>query len=791
MELSIKTQTMVPANIRTHVGIVTLKNFDFTVIDDRFILINSLHEEDVELMPELHQEYKFKAIESSQFANGSTFEWRIVKILNKIAAPTAEEVAENIFMNDVTVQVRQHPTTLSLAYVKIDNKSNNIVKLINFQMTESDSHLIKLDFDNRNSKFVDIHPKKFHKVAVKIFPRRDGNGEATFTADFETFTKDVFQKKCRMSVEIYSTDNISPPQQSTSTGPRFEAIKFENYKVPETLTTIDLKNREMASIELLNTFDFLNENLKRENYLHKMHFGVYFEELAIALSFASYAIKKTSFEAIGNCLRLKVNGVSEKRPSIMIGDTILVTSLNDVRGQAYIGRIEKVENDSILLKFHNYFHENHHNQFYKIDFNFSRKIFRQFHHALDTVVSNGLGYDFLFPEGPKQLKHPHIPVNVESGNLLFLNNELEWFDKKLNHYQKEAVVNALRAECRPYPYIIYGPPGTGKTMTVVELIKQLYYLDSSSRLIVAAPSNSAANLFTQALNNFGRFKSPYDFVRFVSHNQVEKDLIPPAIRQFCAKIDTSSVIVKGSHYDTTEQEEIKTCKKEDIKKYRICISTLNCLGAMMKIDFKNHFTHVIIDEVGQSIEPETLIPLTLLKKETGVVILSGDPKQLGPMLVSPRKLHLLKQLALERSFLERLLMSNEFYSETYGPNGNEFDPNFVTKLKKNYRSIPSVLKVYNDFFYNNELEGAISDENSSEADLLSIIHDQELLWNTQTSNKKCGVYFVDVIKGINGRVKDSCSWHNKIEIHALFSFLNELSKHGIKLADIGVVRDYT
>lgn len=55
----------------------------------------------------------------------------------------------------------------------------------------------------------------------------------------------------------------------------------------------------------------------------------------------------------------------------------------------------------------------------------------------------------------------------------------------------------------------------------------------------------------------------------------------------------------------------------------------------------NHFTHIIMDEVGQALEPEALIPLaglaTVAHGETFScqVVMAGDPKQLGPILQSP------------------------------------------------------------------------------------------------------------------------------------------------------------
>lgn len=238
------------------------------------------------------------------------------------------------------------------------------------------------------------------------------------------------------------------------------------------------------------------------------------------------------------------------------------------------------------------------------------------------------------------------------------------------------------------------------------------------------------------------------------------------------------------------------CNKSEVRKFRICIGTMSTLGNLMNLDIKDHFTHVIIDEAGQSIEPESLIPMTLLTRttkdkvgqtfaagRTTQVILAGDPKQLGPISVS----RLSRNLGFEKSFLERLLENDKCYAKTFGPNSNEYDPRFVTKLKINYRSLPSVLKTYNDLFYERELEGAISDENSSDADLLTII--EPILWKSKMKNEKCGVYFINVANGKNRKMSDSCSWYNEEEINAVMSFLQKIPD-GFDLKNVGIITPY-
>lgn len=198
----------------------------------------------------------------------------------------------------------------------------------------------------------------------------------------------------------------------------------------------------------------------------------------------------------------------------------------------------------------------------------------------------------------------------------------------------------------------------------------------------------------------------------------------------------------------------------------------------------NHFTHVIIDEAGQLIEPEAMIPISLIK-EQGQVILAGDPKQLGPIVFS----RYAKNLGLTQSYLDRLLEKEPYTIEKNG----SFDGNLVTKLIDNYRSIPSILRGYNDIFYNGDLQSKIREDDPECEEMANLKKAEPLLSQMSDQYKKKnwmnGIHFVPIM-GVNEHELSSPSWFNTYEKNAIVNTYISLLNCNFKPHDIGIVSPY-
>ena len=405
-------------------------------------------------------------IESDQKIDGVLFKWRIVKvdeIVDKMQQKSEEEsesVQKCIAITSPNFTFPLNAASQLSKYVSIKNESSESVKLLKCYMHPKKPEIVKLRKERtKNGKVLYIlKPKddKGFQLHIEIFPKVLGKFAVEIFADFQTAKEEKFTKSHKLHIEICN-ESIVLTGPNIRNSPRFCEIRFKDYFIPDTIRELDFSKPKEIVENLKKKFPFLNEpEITPENYINKFRHAIYLDEIAMEIAFKSYHIPKARFIEFDGYLKLAVKDVAEKRPSIIIGDFVEVSDpyRDDVNQASYKGYIFKVENDAVLIKFHEDFHETHRGKEYTVNFFFSRTSYKQQNYAIEKIVSD-FGFDFLFPAKiqPRLLS---IYVELSEDGMLqnsFNKRKLQWFDNKLDKYQKQAVVNAMRGECRPMPYM--------------------------------------------------------------------------------------------------------------------------------------------------------------------------------------------------------------------------------------------------------------------------------------------------------------------------------------------------
>ncbi|XP_031700309.1 putative helicase mov-10-B.2 [Anarrhichthys ocellatus] len=535
-------------------------------------------------------------------------------------------------------------------------------------------------------------------------------------------------------------------------------IELKKYQIPAYM------NQLIQSLKHSTYFGdkrraLLDSPLSWENYTEKFQLMLYLEELQMEVDIKRYNIPNSEKEHAvmvrdKKLLVLEVPGVSENRPSVLRGDSLLAYPAEE-KGVKYRGYVHSVLLDSVKLGFGSKLLDRFVDGMkFNVEFTVNRLTVRVQHRAAELATTFRLG-EVLFPAAPAA---PAAPADSSQQTEL---PQLRLFDSKLerNPEQYQAVQHIVAGSSKPAPYLVFGPPGTGKTVTLVEAIKQIEKTQAACHILACAPSNSAADLICK---------------KILDHVDGHK-----VFRMYASSRDPRYV-----------PEELKACSnlvgecyvypaKEKLMEYRIMVTTLLTAGRMVTGDIPDgHFTHVFVDEAGHAVETECLVPLAgLLDAESGQVVLAGDPKQLGPILRSPFAL----KYGMGVSLLERLMKDFSLYRKDEG----EFNNRFVTKLLRNYRSHPAILKVPNELFYDNELQ-CCADE---------ILRSSYCGWE-YLKNKNFPVIFRGVT-GIDEREKSSPSFFNVAEVEVLMDYVTKLmqtdGKRGrstISPRDIGIIAPY-
>lgn len=400
------------------------------------------------------------------------------------------------------------------------------------------------------------------------------------------------------------------------------------------------------------------------------------------------------------------------------------------------GYIHRVEAEEIYLKFDQKFHRGHReSNLYNVQFTYNRVGMRKLYQAVEAAAC--LDWNFLFPSDPSKMRlvkrKPLVPLS-----------------RTLNDEQKSAVEMIL-ARKGGSPYVIHGPPGTGKTMTLIEAILQIYRGQGKGRVLVCAPSNSAADHILDRLISQNLVKiQKHDIFRLNAYTRPFEDVNPKHI-DFCF----------------AEDFIFRCPSRWDLVQFRIIICTYTSASLLYAGGIKRgHFSYFFLDEAAQASEPETMVPLSHLYREDSVVVLAGDPTQLGPVVFSRDA----ENCGLGTSFMERL-----FDCELY-TSGNE---NFMTKLVRNYRTHEAILRLPSELFYDGELIPCKEKETCLSSS-----------WEDLLPDKEFPLLFIG-IQGCDEREGSNPSWFNRIEASKVVEIIRVLiEQRELREDDIGVITPY-
>ncbi|XP_047333760.1 probable RNA helicase SDE3 [Impatiens glandulifera] len=528
--------------------------------------------------------------------------------------------------------------------------------------------------------------------------------------------------------EVYNRNNFvagSPPPRNSN---RRCKVKLPMHKIPDDVRGLLEAKQIPESITL---------GLTKENYCQFFKTLLIMEEIKLEDVMRGYDMENISFRNKGLLLALEVPGLAEKRPSLVYGDFILVKSTyqdpNNEATPTYQGHIHRVEAEVVLLKFADDFYSQHNSRsVYNVQFTYNRVNMRRLYQAIEAAES--LGIDFLFPSESSEHRRVIKPINLSSTTFT------------LNEEQTRSVEMILG--CRGgSPYVIYGPPGTGKTVTLVESVLQLYTRYKNAKILVCAPSNSAADHVLEML---------------IGHVQVNDVFRLNAIARPFEEINPD-ILQFTYHVDGVFQCPLLS----RLKHFRITVCTYMsaCLLYAEGVS-RGHFSHIFLDEAGQASEPETMIPISHFSNRNTVVVLAGDPKQLGPVIHSKES----EVYGMGMSYLERLFECGLYKT---------MEPNYVTELVRNYRCEPEILYISSKLFYAGSLIACKDEESGFATTCLDFL-----------PNKEFPVVYIGV-QGCDEREGNNPSWFNRFEASKVVEIITSLKENQVVSPEcIGVITPY-
>ncbi len=336
--------------------------------------------------------------------------------------------------------------------------------------------------------------------------------------------------------------------------------------------------------------------------------------------------------------------------------------------------------------------------------------------------------------------------------------------------------------------------------------RQIRVLLPDARVLVAAPSNSAADIFIARL---AARLPPSEMLRLNAWSRSPDD-VPDAVRPYTTRPDLRGAGGDGG-FDAPSEDDLS--RKAVVVATCSMAAMLHNLGGgtLHTAPMRGAFDFIVIDEAGHAWEPETTACVSALmpaaadtggsgaaepsivaaltqaftklmrraQADSTQLVMAGDPKQLGPIVRSP----MAQQYGLGVSALERL-MDRPVYAKRPGefPAGGGYDCRLLSKLVRNYRSHPAILRLPNRMFYDDELVPCAS----------------ELVGgNLERWEHLVTAGFPLIFHGVEGRdqrEESSPSWFNTEECEVVKDYVDRLTQqtrmNRVAPSQIGIITPY-
>ncbi|TPP67167.1 putative NAM7-nonsense-mediated mRNA decay protein [Fasciola gigantica] len=305
--------------------------------------------------------------------------------------------------------------------------------------------------------------------------------------------------------------------------------------------------------------------------------------------------------------------------------------------------------------------------------------------------------------------------------------------------------------------LIQGPPGSGKTTTSACLIYHLNRI-TGAKVIAVAPSNLAVDKLCSRVAETGlnvvrlcaptRERLSACLEELTVHRKAQE--LVPELFNLQAKKDRGelkSSSEMGQYLKLKRSIEIRVLQEADV----ICCT---CVMAADRRLYSIEFTNVLIDECGQALEPECLIPIS---RDVSRLILVGDQCQLGPVVHCPEA----AKAGLDRSLFQRFC--------TLGAP--------LVRLEIQYRMHPELSRFPSRMFYDNQIRNGVRASERTDCCLP--------FW--PNPNKPTFFYLV---RSEEQRARNGLSYLNRREAQVVKSIILRLIEAGVRRNSIGVIAPY-